>query len=77
MRPDRRHRIGLRSGDEGAISLGGAAGDAVCQHARTEGVLLRPLGNVVVIFPPLAISLAELDRIAAAVERGIVEASRD
>ena len=77
VRPDRRHRIGPRSGDEGAISLGGAAGMRVCQHARTEGVLLRPLGNVVVIFPPLAISLAELDRIAAAVERGIVEASRD
>ncbi len=49
----------------------------VCQHARSEGVLLRPLGNVVVIFPPLAISLAELDRIAAAVERGIVEATRE
>ncbi len=35
-----------------------------------EGVLLRPLGNVVVIMPPLAISIEELDRICAAVERG-------
>ena len=49
----------------------------MCDIARTEGVLLRPLGNVIVICPPLAISLEELDRIAAAVERGIVEASRD
>ena len=52
-------------------------GMRVCRHALTEGVLLRPLGNVVVIFPPLAISLAELDRIAAAVERGIVEATKE
>jgi adenosylmethionine-8-amino-7-oxononanoate aminotransferase len=46
-------------------------GQRVCDHAFTEGVWLRPLGNVVVLFPPLAISLAELDRICGAVERGI------
>ena len=43
----------------------------VCSHARREGVLLRPLGNVIVIMPPLAITLQQLDRIALAVERGI------
>jgi adenosylmethionine-8-amino-7-oxononanoate aminotransferase len=46
-------------------------GIRVCNHARTEGVLLRPLGNVVVIIPPPAISLEELDRICQAVENGI------
>jgi adenosylmethionine-8-amino-7-oxononanoate aminotransferase len=46
-------------------------GQKVCDYALTEGVWLRPLGNVVVIFPPLAISLDELDRICGAVERGI------
>ena len=46
-------------------------GQQVCNHALTEGVWLRPLGNVIVIFPPLAISLAELDRICTAVQRGI------
>lgn len=46
-------------------------GSRVCQHALTEGVWLRPLGNVVVVLPPLAISLEELDRICGAVERGI------
>ena len=46
-------------------------GHRVCQHALAEGVWLRPLGNVIVIFPPLAISLDELDRICGAVERGI------
>jgi len=43
----------------------------VCDHARTEGVLLRPLGNVIVIMPPLSITLDQLDKILGAVERGI------
>jgi adenosylmethionine---8-amino-7-oxononanoate aminotransferase len=46
-------------------------GIRVCQHAFAEGVWLRPLGNVVVIMPPLAVSLDELDRICGAIERGI------
>ena len=50
-------------------------GYRVCDYARTEGVWLRPLGNVVVIMPPLAITLDELDRICLAVERGIAEAT--
>lgn len=47
-----------------------------CDHARTLGVLLRPLGNVIVLMPPLAITLDELDRICAAAETGIVNATR-
>ncbi len=50
-------------------------GMRACDSARRSGVLLRPLGNVVVILPPLAISLAELDQICTAVERGIEEAT--
>jgi adenosylmethionine---8-amino-7-oxononanoate aminotransferase len=46
-------------------------GNRVCEHARREGVLLRPLGDVLVIMPPLTISLDQLDRICLAVERGI------
>ena len=46
-------------------------GIRVCQHALSEGVWLRPLGNVIVIMPPLAISIEELDRICTAVERGV------
>ncbi len=48
----------------------------VCDHARREGVLLRPLGNVIVIFPPLSITLDELDRICTAVERGIQQMTK-
>jgi adenosylmethionine---8-amino-7-oxononanoate aminotransferase len=43
----------------------------VCESAAAEGVLVRPLGNVIVIMPPLTISLDELDRICGAIERGI------
>ena len=42
-----------------------------CKHALQQGVWLRPLGNVIVILPPLAISLDELDRICLAAEQGI------
>ncbi len=52
-------------------------GQRVCDFARGEGVLLRPLGNVIVIMPPLSIALDELDRICLAVERGIVVATED
>jgi adenosylmethionine---8-amino-7-oxononanoate aminotransferase len=47
-------------------------GMAVCEFARTRGVLARPLGNVLMILPPLSITLDELDRIAAALEEGII-----
>ncbi len=36
-------------------------GAAVCRMAREQGVLLRPLGDVIVVMPPLAIDLYLLD----------------
>jgi adenosylmethionine-8-amino-7-oxononanoate aminotransferase len=36
-------------------------GARVCRMARDHGVLLRPLGDVVVVMPPLAIDLSLLD----------------
>lgn len=38
-------------------------GARVCRLAREQGVLLRPLGDVVVVMPPLAIDGSLLDRI--------------
>lgn len=52
-------------------------GFRVCNIAKRHGVLIRPLGNVVVVMPPLAISLDELDTICHAVEAGIAEATGD
>ncbi len=43
----------------------------VCDHARRFGVWLRPLGDVVVIMPPLSITLDEIDQIIDAVEQSI------
>jgi adenosylmethionine-8-amino-7-oxononanoate aminotransferase len=38
-------------------------GAQVCRAARARGVFLRPLGDVVVVMPPLAIELSQLDRL--------------
>ena len=38
-------------------------GERVCRRAREQGVLLRPLGDVVVVMPPLAIDPPLLDRL--------------
>lgn len=46
-------------------------GMRACRAARDHGALLRPLGDVVVIMPPLCVSLDEIDRLAAAAESGI------
>jgi adenosylmethionine-8-amino-7-oxononanoate aminotransferase len=48
-------------------------GHAVCRKARQRGVLLRPLGNVLVIFPPLIISADELDFLCETLEWAIAE----
>ena len=38
-------------------------GYRVCRRMREQGVLLRPLGDTVVVMPPLAIEISLLDRI--------------
>jgi len=38
-------------------------GVKVCQKVRERKVILRPLGNVIVLMPPLAVSVAELKQI--------------
>lgn len=42
-------------------------GARVCRALREQGVLLRPLGDVLVLMPPLAIDLSLLDRLGAVV----------
>jgi len=46
-------------------------GYQVVMEARKAGVMLRPLGDVIVLMPPLAISLDELDILFAATEEAI------
>lgn len=50
------------------------AGVRVCDTARTHGVILRPLGNVVVWMPPLSISELECELLADATRRSIQSA---
>jgi adenosylmethionine-8-amino-7-oxononanoate aminotransferase len=48
-------------------------GHRVCLAARKRGVWIRPLGDVVVLVPPLGISMKELERLLRGVEDSIVE----
>ena len=46
-------------------------GYQVILEARKEGIMLRPLGDVIVFMPPLAVSLEELDLLFYATEKAI------
>ena len=48
-------------------------GRSICQRALQKGVWIRPLGDVVVLMPPLVIDRQELDLLADAVIESIVE----
>jgi adenosylmethionine-8-amino-7-oxononanoate aminotransferase len=48
-------------------------GTRVCRAAREAGVFLRPLGDVMVIMPPLSIRDDEIERLVDAVEHGILK----
>jgi len=49
-------------------------GMKVCRLAREAGVFLRPLGDVIVIMPPLSIRDDETETLVGAVEHGIRKA---
>ncbi len=46
-------------------------GHQVCREALKHGLFLRPLGNIIVVFPPLAISLLELEFLMDGIEAAI------
>jgi adenosylmethionine-8-amino-7-oxononanoate aminotransferase len=51
------------------------AGHRVCGEARKLGAVLRPLGNVVVLMPPLAMTEGELEQLAAITLASIEQAT--
>jgi adenosylmethionine-8-amino-7-oxononanoate aminotransferase len=51
-------------------------GRRVCDIALKHGIMLRPLTDVIVLWPPLAITLEQLGEIVAAIERAIADATR-
>ncbi|MEH7463252.1 adenosylmethionine--8-amino-7-oxononanoate transaminase [Bacillus thuringiensis] len=48
-------------------------GVKVCKRARDLGMILRPLGNVVVFMPPLASTIVELEDMIAILQQAIQE----
>lgn len=46
-------------------------GMRVCHAAKSKGVFLRPLGDVVVIMPPLSITCEEIRTLVGAIEYGV------
>lgn len=48
-------------------------GYKVCDGAIRRGVWLRPLGNVVVIMPPLSVTFEEIDNLANALKESVTE----
>jgi len=46
-------------------------GHRVIMEARTRGVIIRPLGDVIVLMPPLGISFPEIDRLCDATYESI------
>jgi adenosylmethionine-8-amino-7-oxononanoate aminotransferase len=52
-----------------------ARGARACHAARRHGALVRQLGDVVVLMPPLCIEADEIDLLVAAVEAGIAAAT--
>ncbi|MBI1378300.1 MAG: adenosylmethionine--8-amino-7-oxononanoate transaminase [Frankiales bacterium] len=65
-------RIGTMTGIE-VRSVRERTGFEVCQRARERGVLIRPLGDVVVLMPPLAIGDDDLETLVGVVDRCVRE----
>jgi adenosylmethionine-8-amino-7-oxononanoate aminotransferase len=57
-------------------SYGDRIGHRVCLAARRRGIILRPLGNVVVLMPPLSLSVEEARWLGEVVYESIREATR-
>ena len=48
-------------------------GVKVCARARGKGLIIRPLGNVIVLMPPLSISQQELKSLTRITSESIAE----
>lgn len=54
--------------DGSPLSPSARGGHAVCMEARKHGVILRPLGDTVVMMPPLCMSSAQVQRVVSVLE---------
>lgn len=65
-------RVGTMTGVE-VRPVGERTGFEVCRSARRRGVIIRPLGDVVVLMPPLGISDDEVDELLGVLDESIRE----
>jgi len=56
-----------------AYPTGARVGNAICIEARGRGLIIRPLGDTLVIMPPLSIKEAELKKIVNIVRESIIK----
>jgi adenosylmethionine-8-amino-7-oxononanoate aminotransferase len=68
-------RVGTMTGIE-VHRTGERTGFEVCRAARRRGVLIRPLGDVVVLMPPLGITDDELAELIGVVDESVREVVR-
>jgi adenosylmethionine-8-amino-7-oxononanoate aminotransferase len=66
-------QCGFMAGIELKPAAGRYLGAEVCGRMRARGVILRPLGDVVVWMPPLSLQLADLDLLETATAAAIQE----
>ena len=52
-------------GTRTSYPAGDRIGHRVICHAREQGVIIRPLGDVIVLMPPLAMAISDLERLVA------------
>ena len=52
-------------------------GVKVCDRAREGGVLIRPLGNTIVLMPPLSITITQIDEMLDVTFAAICDVTRD
>lgn len=69
-------QCGMMAGIELSSVDGRSLGVEVCERIRAHGVILRPLGDVVVWMPPLSISSGELTLLERATSAAIAECIR-
>jgi adenosylmethionine-8-amino-7-oxononanoate aminotransferase len=68
-------RVGTMTGVD-VRSVGERTGMAVCAAARKRGVWLRPLGDTIVLMPPLALDEAETELLTGALIEAVDEVVR-
>jgi adenosylmethionine-8-amino-7-oxononanoate aminotransferase len=60
-----------------AIPLQARIGHRVAMEARHRGLLLRPIGNVIVLMPPLSVTPRELQRMTKILQEAIMRVHAD